>query len=106
METLLLSGNSKSTMKLLFEIAQKLGIMGRTILVASGDDGANSPRAARNPAKCGYDADFPASSPWSTAVGATSVSELLRNPKPNRLGLIFSRFYFHSHFSGRRNGHS
>ena len=55
--------------------AIKLGAMGVTILVASGDDGANS-RSVRTSGvlACGYTAEYPASSPYVTAVGATSVS--------------------------------
>lgn len=52
----------------------KLGVMGVTILVASGDDGANS-RTVRTSgtSMCGYSPSFPASCPFVTAVGATSV---------------------------------
>ena len=52
----------------------KLGVMGVTILVASGDDGANS-RTVRTggTSMCGYSPSFPASCPFVTAVGATSV---------------------------------
>ena len=55
--------------------AIKLGAMGVTILVASGDDGANS-RSVRTSGvlACGYTPEYPASSPYVTAVGATSVS--------------------------------
>jgi tripeptidyl-peptidase I len=55
-------------------IALKLNIMGITILAASGDDGANS-RSARGKKTsfCGYTPLFPATSPYVTAVGATSV---------------------------------
>lgn len=54
--------------------AIKLGAMGVTILVASGDDGANS-RSVRTSGTlaCGYSPDYPATSPFVTAVGATSV---------------------------------
>jgi tripeptidyl-peptidase-1 len=48
--------------------AIKLGVMGVTIVVASGDDGANSNSL------CGYAISYPASSPYVTAVGATSVT--------------------------------
>ena len=56
--------------------AIKLGAMGVTIFAASGDDGAIS-RAARTDGVlgCTYAPLFPASSPYVTAVGATSVSE-------------------------------
>ena len=48
-------------------MVQKLGVMGVTILIASGDDGANS-RAG-----CGYAPDYPSTNPYVTAVGATAV---------------------------------
>ena len=47
--------------------AIKLGTMGVTIVVATGDDGANSINT------CGYSVSYPATSPYVTAVGATSV---------------------------------
>jgi subtilase family serine protease len=55
-------------------IAIKLSSMGVTILASSGDDGANS-RLVRGSqtTQCGYVASFPASHPYVTAVGATSV---------------------------------
>ena len=54
--------------------AQALGVMGVTILVASGDDGVHSQDAKGNRDKCGYQPLFPATNPYVTAVGATSVS--------------------------------
>jgi tripeptidyl-peptidase I len=59
-------------------IAIKLSTMGVTILVASGDDGANS-RNVRggDVSNCGYQPDFPAGNPYVTAVGATSVGCML-----------------------------
>ena len=51
--------------------AIKLGTMGVTILTASGDDGANSYGGGGS---CGYSPEFPSTSPYVTAVGATSVS--------------------------------
>jgi tripeptidyl-peptidase I len=54
--------------------AVKLSAMGVTILVSSGDDGALSNRVRNGRTQnCGYEPDFPASSPYVTAVGATSV---------------------------------
>lgn len=47
--------------------AIKLGTMGTTIFVSSGDSGSNS-------YYCGYDVSFPASSPYVTSIGGTSVS--------------------------------
>ena len=54
--------------------AIKLGLMGVTITVSSGDDGANSDYARNGPRNCGYSPSFPASSPYVLAVGATMVS--------------------------------
>lgn len=55
--------------------AIKMGVRGITVFVASGDDGANNPAARYgNTDKCGYDATWPASNPYVTSVGATSVS--------------------------------
>ena len=54
--------------------AVKLSSMGVTILAASGDDGAVSNTVRNgNTQRCGYEPNFPASSPYVTAVGATSV---------------------------------
>eukprot|EP01041_Mallomonas_annulata_P004174 gene4174-8296_t len=49
--------------------AMKLGIMGVSIMVASGDDGAIGYLHTSN--GCAYDPSFPATSPYVTAVGAT-----------------------------------
>lgn len=57
--------------------AQKLGARGVTIVVASGDDGANSFRARQNKSACGLSPSFPASCPFVTAVGATQAFILL-----------------------------
>ena len=55
--------------------AIKLGAMGVTIVVPSGDDGAISGLVRVNDtSKCSYSPSFPASSQYVTAVGATSVS--------------------------------
>ena len=55
--------------------ALTLGLRGVTIVVSSGDDGANSPEARNKPASCGYMPGFPASCPFVTAVGATQVCQ-------------------------------
>ena len=58
-----------------FDIAaMKLGAMGSTILVASGDDGALSPKARDNGDHCYYKPEWPATSPWIVSVGGTQVS--------------------------------
>eukprot|EP01042_Synura_sphagnicola_P036491 gene36491-biopygen7369 len=46
----------------------KICAMGVTVLVSSGDDGA---AGYRYRSSCGYDPEFPATSPYVTAVGAT-----------------------------------
>ena len=58
--------------------AIKLGAMGVTIVASSGDDGAVS-RATRTFGLrgCSYAPLFPASNPYVTAVGATSVSTVI-----------------------------
>ncbi len=53
--------------------AQKLGVQGVTVLVASGDDGVAT--KASQGVVCGYYPDFPASCPYVTAVGATQGPE-------------------------------
>ena len=55
-------------------LAIKMNILGTTILVSSGDDGANSRKVRGNKvSNCGYMPSFPATSPYVTAVGATAV---------------------------------
>ena len=54
--------------------AQKLGLMGTSILVSSGDHGSIG-LLFSNGDGCGYDASWPASSPYVTAVGATMGPE-------------------------------
>ena len=54
--------------------AIKLGAMGVTIVVASGDDGALSRNTRASATTCRYSPVFPASSLYVTAVGATMVS--------------------------------
>ena len=51
--------------------AQKLGLMGTTIVVSSGDDGIAGAEARGNASNFAYRPYFPASCPWVTAVGAT-----------------------------------
>ena len=65
--------------------AQALGVMGVTILVASGDDGVHSQDTKADPEKCGYQPRFPATNPFVTAVGATSVGvvQLLLKDHPH-----------------------
>ena len=56
--------------------AIKLSVMGVTIVAATGDDGAVGLDAGYH-GDCGYAAVFPASNPYVTAVGATSVSTVI-----------------------------
>ena len=96
-------------------IALKLSIMGTTILAASGDDGAISRNVRGGKTSlCGYAPIFPASSPYVTAVGATSVCFLFRSSLITILLLFLSIFFllilllfllllFLSHLLGSRN---
>jgi tripeptidyl-peptidase-1 len=49
------------------------GLMGSTILVASGDDGAAGYDARNDVTKCSYYSDFPGAAPYILSVGATQV---------------------------------
>eukprot|EP01039_Chlorochromonas_danica_P007525 gene7525-8323_t len=51
--------------------AQKLGIMGTSIIVSSGDDGVAGNIAEDDASNCDYRAAFPSVSPYVTSVGAT-----------------------------------
>ena len=55
-------------------MAIKLGTMGVTIVVSSGDDGANSYMLVAG-SYCGYYPTFPASNPYVVTVGGTVVSK-------------------------------
>ena len=55
------------------QAAIKLGVMGVTILFASGDDGVNNPSVRQNAGLCAYRPAFPCSSPYVTVVGGTQV---------------------------------
>ena len=58
-----------------FELqAVRLGLMGVTILVATGDDGATSHFSRTNATNCGYSPSYPATCAFVTAVGGTKVS--------------------------------
>ena len=65
---------SKSEHHVFTTQAMKLSVRGVTILTASGDDGVHSPSARLNALSCGYQPGFPATNPYVTAIGATSVS--------------------------------
>ena len=71
--------------------AMKLGVMGTTILAASGDDGvAGFFARILGPAFCDYLPMFPASSPYVTAIGGTMVRCLYVKIK---LSTMFDVFY-------------
>eukprot|EP00466_Bigelowiella_natans_P005681 jgi/Bigna1/40855/e_gw1.46.4.1 len=55
--------------------AMKLGTMGVTIFVSSGDDGVANFQARSDPSACGFNPSFPATCPYVTAVGATQGPE-------------------------------
>ena len=55
--------------------AQKLGLIGVTIVVASGDDGVHSRRARDQPGQCGYTPGHPAGSRFVLSVGSTQVRQ-------------------------------
>ena len=62
-------------------LAKKLGLMGVTLVVASGDDGAVGEDARGSPSKCTYNPDFPASNPYFTAIGGTAVRVVLHSSR-------------------------
>ena len=64
---------SAGTHKYVTTAAKKLGIIGVTLVVASGDDGAVGTDARSSPPKCDYQPYFPASNPYFTGIGATQV---------------------------------
>ena len=66
---------SAGTHRFVTTAAKKLGVIGVTLVVASGDDGAVGTDARSSPPKCDYQPYFPACNPYFTAVGATVVSE-------------------------------
>ena len=53
--------------------AIKLGTMGTTILSSSGDDGVAGYLVRDNSTYCGYNPQFPSSSPYVVSVGGTNV---------------------------------
>ena len=66
---------SNSEMKAFSTQAIKLGMMGITIVAASGDDGAVSDTVrGLGKTACGYSPLFPGSNPYVVSVGATAVS--------------------------------
>jgi subtilase family serine protease len=57
--------------------AQKLGLQGVTITVASGDDGVAGSEARSGKKYCGYTPDFPSSSPYVTSVVREKIFPIL-----------------------------
>jgi tripeptidyl-peptidase I len=55
--------------------AMKLGLQGITLIASSGDDGVAGNVARADPMLCRYNPQFPASSPYVTAVGGTMGPE-------------------------------
>ncbi len=68
-------GFSTSTAKAFNTEAIKLGVMGSTIVAASGDDGVVGFLARQGASNCGYFPQYPASSPYVTAIGGTTGVE-------------------------------
>ena len=64
---------SLAMMNVMTTFAQKLGLMGITLVTASGDDGVHSPDTRRTLSKCSYQPSFPGTNPYITAIGATAV---------------------------------
>jgi tripeptidyl-peptidase-1 len=75
---------SQSYIQTFNNLMLQLGVMGVSVLVASGDDGVSGYKTAST-SQCGYNPMFPASSPYVTTIGATQVSET---------GCFFSFFLF------------
>eukprot|EP00474_Spongospora_subterranea_P008696 CRZ09154.1 hypothetical protein [Spongospora subterranea] len=69
------SGIDPAPMKRFTAEVTKLGLRGITVVVSSGDDGANSDSVRQDPTTCGAAPNFPASCPYVTAVGATQGVE-------------------------------
>lgn len=67
------SFTTAGTHKFVTTAAKKLGVIGVTLVVASGDDGAVGTDARSSPPKCDYQPYFPAGNPYFTAIGATVV---------------------------------
>ena len=56
--------------------AMKLGVRGVSVLVSSGDDGVAGSKARTSTGLCGYNPQWPATSPYVTTVGATEGPEV------------------------------
>jgi tripeptidyl-peptidase-1 len=69
------AGTPQADMTTFNTAVQKLGLQGGSVMIASGDDGAAGDAARNNPNACRYTPDFPSTSPYVTAVGATQGPE-------------------------------
>ena len=85
---------SKSYIKAFDVEAMKLGMMGVTLVAASGDDGVSGFMARNGNIPCDYYADFPASSPYVTAVGGTMVTDVMTYD-PTYYCLIVIKFIYY-----------
>jgi tripeptidyl-peptidase-1 len=57
------------------QAAMKLGVQGKSVVVSSGDDGVSGNKARTSTGLCDYQPQWPATSPYVTAVGATQGPE-------------------------------
>jgi len=73
--------HTKDQIDVFDQLAQKLGLMGVTLIASSGDDGAqgglwsDKDRSCADTDKYGLQVNWPASSPYVTALGATAGIE-------------------------------
>jgi hypothetical protein len=91
---------SKSYIKAFDVEAIKLGMMGVTLVAASGDDAVSGFMARNGNIPCDYYADFPASSPYVTAVGGTMVTTDAMSDTMYLLSSTHSQLN-HSHYTYR-----
>ena len=69
------AGHSPALLQRMDEEFAKLAARGITFVTSSGDDGVNDRTARGNVANCGLAPQYPATSPWVTAVGGTMGPE-------------------------------
>ena len=82
MDEINLASSSYSEIVTFDSVAQKLGVMGVTIVAASGDNGINTSNPPKIPScpKNPYTAQFPASSAYVLAVGSTQGNPVMTSP--------------------------
>lgn len=73
----------------------KLGLMGTSVFASSGDDGVAGFYAKGNDSYCSFAPQYPASSPYVTAVGGTNVSDI-SFPSSNLVCCLLMRLFFAS----------